>query len=142
MELTANQVVALILAARTLSLEEKGAFLDLFQDASVTPEQLTEKLRDLAHQEVAYLHQENEELSQLAAENQKILREEEAKVKPQTAQVYADLDSAASELTTKWKETAGQQSHALDQVLETIQRDEQESDQIASLYAHLATGRK
>lgn len=139
MDLTAEQIIGMILSARTLSLEQKGEFLDLFQNTRISLEELTEKLRNLARTEVAYLKKENEELAQLAEENRKTLEEEQAKIAPQEAAIYADLDTATSRLSNDWNMLSRQQEHELDQVLETIQRSEHESDKIASLQAQIQT---
>ena len=142
MELTTEHIIGSILAARTLTDEEKRAMLDRFQDPAVTNEMISEALSALADAEIALREEENRALEQIAAENSAELEREEAAIQPEVDAIHQAADSEAAVIAQEYLRETDNLDAELSKVVETIKREEHESDEADAIRASLGISAK
>lgn len=137
MEITAEHIIGSILAARTLTDEEKTAMLEKFKDPATTNEMLTEMLQKLADSEIALREEENRNLEQIGAENAKELEQEQALIQPEVDAVNAQANAEAAQLVHEFVQQADALDASASKVVETIKRGEHEADQMDAIRSQL-----
>lgn len=142
MELTIEHIIGSILAARTLTDEEKRAMLDRFQDPAISNEEISETLRVLADAEIALREEENRNLEQIGVENAAELEREEVAIQPEVDAINAAADEEAAVVAQEYVQAADLLDADLSKVVETIKRDEHESDEMDAIRAQLGIAGK
>ncbi len=137
MEPTAEQIIACILAARTLSNEQKEQMMEMFKDPTCTDQQLFDSLQALADAEIKLRQEENAELGKMADENATELAVEEARIQPEIDAVGAEANAEAEQVIHSYKQELDTLDADLSKVCETIKRGEHEADAMAAIRAQL-----
>lgn len=137
MELTTEHIIGSILAARTLTDEEKRAMLDMFQNPAITNEMITESLQKLADAEIALREEENRNLEQISVENAAELEREEAAIQPEVDAINDASNEEAAVVVKAFLQETDTLDANLAKVTETIKRTEHETDEMDAIRAQL-----
>lgn len=142
MELTMEHIIGSILAARTLTDDEKRAMLDKFQDPAVTNEEISATLSQLAEKEIALREEENRNLASIAAENAAELEREEAAIQPEVNAINEAAESEATAVAQEYVQATDALDAELSKIVESVKRDEHESDEMDAIRAGLGISAK
>lgn len=126
-----------ILAARSISEEEKRAMMDKFGDPSVSDEELKAMLDKLCDAEIALREAENAELEQLRAENNADMAAEEARIAPEKVRIEAEALAAEQQVADEYVKEVGRLDGKLDKVEEMIQKNTHEAQELGKIRGSL-----
>lgn len=137
MQPLAEQIMTTILAARSISEEEKRAMLDKFGDEGVSDEELKAMLDKLCDAEIALREAENAELEQLRVENNADMAAEEARIAPEKARIEANARVAEQQVADEYVKEMHQLDGKLDKVEEMIQKNTHEAEEMKKIRGSL-----
>lgn len=137
MQPLAEQIMTTILAARSISEEEKRAMLDKFGDESVSDEELKAMLDKLCDAEIALREAENAELEQLRAENNADMAAEQARIAPEKARIEAEARAAEQQVADDYVREVHQLDGKLDKVEEMIRKNTHEAEEMRRIRGNL-----
>jgi|GEM_PF-2418397 len=142
MQPLAEQIITTILAARSISEEEKTAMLDKFSDESVSDEELKAMLDKLCDAEIALREAENAELEQLRAENNNDMSSEEVRIAPEKAKIEAEARAAEQAVADEYDQSVKRLEEDFDVAVEQIKRNEKETAEMEKIRASLGISGK
>lgn len=137
MQPLAEKIITTILAARSISEEEKTAMLDKFSDESVSDETLKAMLDKLCDAEIALRDAENAELQQLRVENNDDLASEEVRIAPEKARIEAEALAAEKVVADEYVQEVKKLDGEFDQTIEQIKRNEHETSEMEKIRTSL-----
>ncbi len=137
MQPLAEQIITTILAARSISEEEKTVMLDKFSDESVSDEELKAMLDKLCDAEIALREAENAELEQLRVENNNDISSEEVRIAPVKARVEAEALAAEQAVADEYAQTVKRLEEDFDVTVEQIKRNEKETAEMEKIRSSL-----
>lgn len=140
MEHLAENIIAIILAARTISEEQKTAMLDKFGDDSITDEELKAMLDTLCDAEIALRNEENAKLLAMREENNIELAAEEARIAPEKVKIEQAAATEDQTVLADYKRDMGTLDHQLSTAIETFKRNEHEAGEMHKIRTSLGIG--
>ncbi len=141
MQPLAEQIITTILAARSISEEEKTVMLDKFSDESVSDEELKAMLDKLCDAEIALREAENAELEQLRVENNNNKDSEEVRIAPVKARVEAEAQAAEQAVADEYDQSVKRLEEDFEVTVEQIKRNEKETAEMEKIRSSLGISR-
>lgn len=141
MQPLAEQIITTILAARSISEEEKTVMLDKFSDEGVSDEELKTMLDKLCDAEIALREAENAELEQLRVENNNEIDSEEVRIAPVKARVEAEALAAEQVVTDEYNQSVKRLEEDFEVTVEQIKRNEKETTEMEKIRSSLGISR-
>lgn len=142
MQPLAEQIITTILAARSISEEEKTVMLDKFSDESVSDEELKAMLDKLCDAEIALREAENAELEQLRVENNNEMDSEEVRIAPVKARVEAEALAAEQVVADEYDQSVKRLEEDFEVTVEQIKRNEKETAEMEKIRSSLGISGK
>ena len=140
MEHLAENIIAIILAARTITEEQKTAMLDKFGDENITDEELKAMLDTLCDAEIALRNEENAKLLAMREENDLELATEEARIAPEKAKIQQEAATEDQAILADYKRDMNTLDHQLSTAIETFKRNEHEAGEMHKIRTSLGLG--
>ena len=133
MQTLAEDIITVILAARSIEDAEREAMLDKFGDENVSDEELKVMLDKLCEAEIALRERENAELEQMRKKNNAEWAAEEARIAPERAKIDEGARLQERVIMKEYMQEVGTLEGELDKVEETIKKNSHESDAMAKI---------
>jgi hypothetical protein len=129
----AEDILTVILTARTLTEAQKTAMLDKFSDQSVSDDEIKKMLDGLCDAEISLRERENIELQKARAENNARLAAEEARIAPEKAKIEAESRAEKQAVMSEYVQEVHKLEGDLDKVEEQIVKNSKEADEMGKI---------
>lgn len=129
----AEDIITVILTARTLDEAQKAAMLDKFGDESISDDDLKTMLDALCDAEISLREQENVALERMRRDNNAQLAEEEAKIAPEKARLEAEAQAEEQKVVKEYVQEVHALEGGLDKVEEAIVKNSKEADEMGKI---------
>lgn len=126
-----------VLAARSITEEEKHALMEKFGDESVSDEELKAMLDTLCDREIALRDAENAELVALRGENNADSTAEEARIAPEVARIEAKALADEQKVADEYVKDVGRLDGNFDKIEEAIKKNTDEADEMKKIRGSL-----